>query len=193
MLGGRCSSARRLSHNLYRKLPDLPIFVYRSESLLWCIRYLTSCETGEGRELRRPAAADRPRQPSCYRRRDQFSGAAFCTPCIGRLAFAARAASASEVVDPTAAEVASPPSDLTRAADRFTLPPDVRIFRFQDWNPAILIKTVCSPGITLTLEGVLPPKCSSTVISAPAGVDDSASSVMAPELADAIVGPSSKP
>lgn len=127
-------------------------------------------------------------EPTCYCRRDQFSGAAFCTPCSGRLVFAERAASASEVVDATAAEVASPPSDSTRAADRFTLPPDVRIFRFQDWNPAILIKTVCSPGITLTLEGVLPTKCSSTVISAPVGVDDSASSVMAPELADATVG-----
>jgi hypothetical protein len=46
------SSERRLSLTLHRKLSSLPIFLYRSESLLWCIRYLASCETVEGREVR---------------------------------------------------------------------------------------------------------------------------------------------
>jgi hypothetical protein len=45
----RCDGATLTSH---RKLSSLPIFLYRSESLLWCIRYLRSCETVEGRELR---------------------------------------------------------------------------------------------------------------------------------------------
>src|SRR3954465_4041311 len=64
---------------------------------------------------------------------------------------------------------------FSSSAARLILPPVILILRCQSLYPLFFTATVCSPVLRSSEEGVLPAKAPSISMSAPAGVEDTAS------------------